>query len=109
MGPDGFDDPSHTYGATATLLQDGRVLVAGGEVESDGDASSAADLYNPTTGQWTPTGSMRTARRGHIATLLADGRVLVAGGWNYHDHPVEPPRFATLRPRDGDVERGSAR
>jgi hypothetical protein len=87
---------SHTYGATATLLRDGRVLVAGGEVESDGDASSAADLYDPTTGQWTPTGSMRTARRGHTATLLADGRVLVAGGWKPQDHPVEPPRGAEL-------------
>ena len=94
--PTGSMTRSHTYGATATLLQDGRVLVAGGEVESDGDASSAADLYDPTTGQWTPTGRMRTARRGHIATLLADGRVLVAGGWSYHDHPVEPPRFAEL-------------
>ena len=75
---------AHTYGTTATLLQDGRVLVVGGEVSPGGadDASTAADLYDPTTGRWAATGSMHVARRGHVATLLSDGRVLVAGGWD---------------------------
>jgi hypothetical protein len=58
---------------TATLLSDGRVLLAGGQ-------SSEAELYDPATGHWTETGRMHVARSGHIASLLADGRVLVAGG-----------------------------
>ncbi|MGA2871058.1 MAG: kelch repeat-containing protein, partial [Verrucomicrobiota bacterium] len=39
------------------------------------------ELYNPTTGTWTPTGSMNTGREWHTATLLANGKVLVAGGY----------------------------
>jgi hypothetical protein len=72
----------HSYGSTATVLRDGRVLVVGGEV-GPFEASGAADLYDPRTGQWTTTGSLHYARRSHSAVLLADGRVLVAGGWNY--------------------------
>ncbi len=64
---------------TATLLQDGRVLVVGGGGE--GYASqSLADLYDPATGKFTRTGSMKTGRWLHTATLLHDGRVLVIGG-----------------------------
>jgi hypothetical protein len=64
---------------TATLLDDGRVLVVGGH----GDGWSrldSAELYDPRTGMWTLTGSLGTARVWHTATLLNDGRVLVAGG-----------------------------
>jgi N-acetylneuraminic acid mutarotase len=63
---------------TATLLLDGRVLVAGG----DGSAAAAAELYDPVSGTWSATGSLTTARGGHTATLLPDGRILVAGGYN---------------------------
>jgi len=77
-----FIPHGHSYGATATVLQDGRVLIAGGEGVSE-TATAAADLFDPATGRWTPTRKMFARRRGHIAVLLADGRVLVAGGWSY--------------------------
>jgi hypothetical protein len=66
---------------TATLLPDGKVLVAGGwYCTPNCTALASAELYNPATGTWTPTGSLNDAREGHTATPLDDGRVLVAGG-----------------------------
>ncbi|WP_434380288.1 kelch repeat-containing protein [Melittangium boletus] len=64
---------------TATLLLDGRVLVAGGS-GADYRGMATAELYEPTSGTWSATGSMRAARTGHTATLLPDGKVLVVGG-----------------------------
>jgi len=62
---------------TATLLQNGAVLVAGG---FDGIALASAEVYNAASGTWAATGSLNTARHIHTATLLQDGAVLVAGG-----------------------------
>jgi hypothetical protein len=77
---------AHSLG-TVTALRDGRVLVAGGAtavLRGDTDVSitelAAAELYDPATGKWSATGSMRRARFDHTATLLLDGRVLIAGG-----------------------------
>lgn len=63
---------------SATLLSDGRVLIAGG-FGSAGTLASC-EVYYPVTGTWSFTGVMSTVRRFHGATLLPDGRVLVAGG-----------------------------
>ena len=65
------------YGHTATLLQNGKVLVVGG---SGYAPATAAELYDPASGTWTTTDAMSTARAGHTATLLPDGRVLAVGG-----------------------------
>ena len=70
--------PNRHYMHTATLLQNGKVLVAGGE--SGTNALSTAELYDPNRGSWTPVGPMTIARDYHTASLLPDGQVLVAGG-----------------------------
>ena len=64
---------------TATLLPNGKILVAGGH-DSAGTDFSSAELYDLGTGVWISTGSMTTPRQGHIAILLPNGKVLVAGG-----------------------------
>lgn len=60
-------------GHAATLLSDGKVLVAGG-------AGTSAELYDPATGKWTLTGTLGVPRSDPAATLLNNGQVLVVGG-----------------------------
>lgn len=70
-------------GHTATRLADGRVLIAGGVACCDlgGEVLvGTAEVYDPASGSFEPTGSLVTARGFHAATLLPDGRVLLAGG-----------------------------
>lgn len=65
---------------TATLLNDGRVLVTGGWYTSGG-ITNTAEIYSPTTGTWRYTlFPMNEARTEHTATLLQNGKVLIAGG-----------------------------
>jgi hypothetical protein len=68
------------YLHTATLLQNGKVLIVGGVLTSKSDPVATAEIYDPATGIFTMTGAMATAREQHTATLLADGRVLIVGG-----------------------------
>jgi hypothetical protein len=93
--PDGTDGPSTIYDPASdrfvevgaplhnrswplvVTLADGRVLIAGGEMF----AATTAELFDPATGTFSPTGSMSRPRSiGATATPLADGRVLVVGG-----------------------------
>ncbi len=87
---DGFDTPATggwtftgslnpgRYAHTATLLPNGKVLVAFGGGTSD--LLSGAELYGAASGNWSATSSLNPARDGHTATLLPNGKVLVAGG-----------------------------
>lgn len=79
--------PTHARlgGQSATLLPDGRVLVVGGHTGTlNGDPFPpplrAADVWDPTSSSFSPSGAMRVGRERHTATLLADGRVLIDGG-----------------------------
>jgi hypothetical protein len=91
-------------GLTATVLLDGRVLVAGGQEETctpmpEGTKTASietavgscsdtvlqvAELWDPVTGTFSRTGSLARARSFHTATLLQDGRVLLVGSWSSH-------------------------
>lgn len=70
---------SPRYSHTATLLNSGKVLIAGGIGPNFGDLSSA-ELYDPSTGTFSPAGNMTAPRDGHLAVPLADGRLLIEGG-----------------------------
>jgi N-acetylneuraminic acid mutarotase len=66
--------------AGGVRLGDGRILAVSGHPLA-GKSIASAELYDPATGKWTTTGSLRQARNsGNAATLLADGRVLFPGG-----------------------------
>jgi hypothetical protein len=71
---------------TGSVLQDGRLLIAGGfysDLPDDPPARmlSGAELFDPATERWSRTGSLKQARLGASAVTLTDGRVLIAGGW----------------------------
>jgi hypothetical protein len=83
------------FSHTATLLQDGRVLVAGG-CGSFLNKSKSAELFDPATGAWLPTGPLKGPRDLHTATRLTDGSVLIAKGsdsgdtdWDYSAYTAE--------------------
>ena len=70
---------------TATLLQDGRVLAAGGRSPAEGGWTKfptiykSAEIYDPASGAWSPAGTMAEERAFHTSSLLEDGRVLIVG------------------------------
>ena len=70
---------------TATLLQNGQVLITGGTSGGGPDGTTMsqpiAELYDPTTGAFSYTGSLNIGRADHAAALLQNGQVLITGGW----------------------------
>ena len=67
------------FSFTATPLPNGMVLVAGGNTPGE-IITNTAELYNPVTGVFTPTGNMNQHRVAFSATRLQNGKVLVEGG-----------------------------
>ena len=66
---------------SATLLVDGRVLVAGG-AGADHMAMTSVEMFDPSTRTWLPAAPLHAPRHSHFAIRLLDGRVLVVGGWS---------------------------
>jgi hypothetical protein len=87
----GGDLKTARYRHTATLLENGKVLVAGGggrpllrlllRPHPDSRPTDRAELYDPAAKTWSNTGSLNTARFRHSATLLENGQILVTGGY----------------------------
>jgi hypothetical protein len=74
------------------------VLIVGGYSGSGDGALASAELYDPTTGTFSATGSLKNARSLHTATLLKDGRVLIAGG---HNDTTAPAPAELYDPKTG--------
>lgn len=76
----------------ATLLPDGKVLLAGGQInDNNSDGNNSAELYDPAIQTFTAIANRMTVPRGsHVAVLLPNGKVLLAGGFNMglNDLPV---------------------
>jgi WD40 repeat protein len=67
---------------TASVLTNGKVLVTGGFSDT---SLNSTELYDPSTGNWTTTGSMHHERHYHTAAVLPNGKVLVTGGYEDND------------------------
>ena len=99
---------------TATLLPDGKVLIAGGfrEEGTSEIAIASAEIFDPATHTFTPISDMNEPRNGHTATLLPNGKALLAGGWNQQGRTETAELFdpqtgtfeytgSLMRPRQG--------
>jgi hypothetical protein len=114
--------PDQLGGFSATLLRNGRVLVAGGFMDDNNEVPTA-EIYDPARNRWSAAAPMPHPRSMHTATLLKDGRVLAAGGvdgsrtrrtadvydprrnrWSRTGNMTSPRAYATAtRLRNGDV------
>jgi hypothetical protein len=100
---------------TATLLPNGKVLVAGGYI-STSDLTDAVDLYDPATNTFAPASStptMNVARGEDVAVLLPNGNVLIAGGWDGSNDLASTELYDTatntFAPASGTVTMNSVR
>src|SRR5438132_8003704 len=75
----GSRPPEYLVGRTATLLQDGNILLTGGEQEACGRFKQA-EIYDASIAKFAATGDMIRPRDNHASTLLRDGTVLITGG-----------------------------
>lgn len=97
-----LDTPRELH--SATLLEDGRVLIAGGGTPDGSTPFDSAEIFDPATGRSEPTGAMNVARYNRVSVRLDDGRVLIAGGFG--DGPLasieifDPALGAWLRGAD---------
>jgi uncharacterized protein (TIGR03437 family) len=106
-GAELFDPVANTFSAagavvtpreyhTATLLPDGRVLIAAGSTNVA--IFNSAEIYNPTSNTFTATGALGVARFGANAVLLPDGKVLIVGGYYTASAEVFDPVAGTFSP-----------
>lgn len=91
--------------ASAVSLQEGRVLVVGGSSDKgtivpDMSGLQTAEIYDPVSGRWTPTGGMARPRWLGTATLMLDGRVLAAG----HTSPMSSNPWLVEQKREATSE-----
>ncbi len=86
------DVPTRHGWETATLLEDGRVLVIG-PASRDYPRDEAASLFDPETGDWSPVPTSTHVRLIHVAVPLLDGTVLVAGGARPRDEGEAAPEL----------------
>jgi hypothetical protein len=92
VGPTGT---APRWDATAALLSDGRVLVAGGSYGTstlDGEPLKSAELFDPRALTFSATGSMAAPRKSNAMVTLPDGRVFVAPGVPYYSELYDPGR-----------------
>ena len=80
-------------GGTATLLEDGRVLLTGGYPGEGRPPLATAEVFEPAGSRFVGTDDMGTARADHTATLMPDGRVLLAGGFDKSGTPLATTEF----------------
>ena len=91
---------------TLTLLRDGRVLAAGGELllaDRQAQASetvvlATTEIFDPASNSWSPGPDLEEARMHHAAALLPDGRVLFIGGVSIEDEPNPPDSELEIYP-----------
>ena len=87
-----YGDPGGVTSQSATLLSDGKVLVAGGCCP-DHISFAGVALYDAAIGQWTATGALATPRVQQVATLLPNGAVLATGGQNGNFNNISNPEL----------------
>jgi Kelch motif/Galactose oxidase, central domain len=78
---------------SATLLADGRVLLAGGYPGEGRPPTASAEVYDPVSDEFEPVGDLGTGRADHSATLMPDGRVLVAGGFDADGRALDSTEY----------------